>query len=67
MVGGEGRGMRRLVREVCDALVRVPVRGRVSSLNVAAAAAVAMYEVMRQRSGDDAALRTSEEGSGRER
>jgi len=49
VVGSEGRGIRRLVREQCDLLVSVPVRGRVSSLNVAAASAVAMYEVMRQR------------------
>jgi len=49
VVGSEGRGIRRLVREQCDLLVSVPVSGRVSSLNVAAASAVAMYEVMRQR------------------
>jgi 23S rRNA (guanosine2251-2'-O)-methyltransferase len=48
--GAEGRGLSRLVRERCDALVAIPLRGEVASLNVAAAAAVACFEVARRRS-----------------
>jgi 23S rRNA (guanosine2251-2'-O)-methyltransferase len=50
VLGGEGKGLHRLVREKCDFLVRIPMRGKVSSLNVATAAAVIFYEVLRQRS-----------------
>jgi 23S rRNA (guanosine2251-2'-O)-methyltransferase len=50
VLGSEGKGMRRLVREGCDRLARLPMRGRVGSLNVAAASAVAAYEAVRQRS-----------------
>lgn len=49
VVGGEGRGVHRLVRERCDARVRLPMAGRVASLNASAAAAVLLYEVTRQR------------------
>jgi 23S rRNA (guanosine2251-2'-O)-methyltransferase len=49
VVGSEGKGMRRLVRESCDWLVRLPVWGRVSSLNAAVAGSVALYEMARQR------------------
>jgi 23S rRNA (guanosine2251-2'-O)-methyltransferase len=49
VVGGEGAGLHRLVRERCDAGVRIPVRGRVESLNASAAAAALLYEVVRQR------------------
>lgn len=49
VVGSEGRGLRRLVREKCHYLACLPRRGRVNSLNAAAAAAVALYEVLRQR------------------
>ncbi len=49
VVGGEGRGMRRLVREHCDHLVSLPLFGHVASLNVSVAAGVALYEVVRQR------------------
>jgi 23S rRNA (guanosine2251-2'-O)-methyltransferase len=48
-LGGEGRGLHRLVRERCDALVRIPLRGRIESLNVAVAAGVILYEALRQR------------------
>lgn len=47
--GGEGAGLHRLVRERCDALVRIPVRGHINSLNVSVAAGVVLYEVLRQR------------------
>ncbi len=49
VVGNEGRGMRRLVREHCDQLVKIPLYGVVSSLNASVAGALAMYEVRRQR------------------
>jgi 23S rRNA (guanosine2251-2'-O)-methyltransferase len=48
VLGGEERGVSRLVREHCDLVVRLPMRGRVQSLNVSAAAAVLLYEVVRQ-------------------
>ena len=47
--GSEGKGLSRLVRERCDRLVRIPIVGRVESLNVAAATAVVVYETVRQR------------------
>jgi 23S rRNA (guanosine2251-2'-O)-methyltransferase len=49
VLGGEHRGLRRLVREHCDALVRIPMLGKVASLNISVAAGVALYEVVRQR------------------
>ncbi len=49
VVGSEGRGMGRLVRETCDILIKLPMRGRISSLNVAVAGSIALYEVWRQR------------------
>jgi len=49
VVGGEGRGIRRLVRERCDHLVSLPLFGHVTSLNVSVVAGVALYEVVRQR------------------
>jgi len=49
VLGAEGTGLRRLVRERCDRLVRVPMLGRVESLNVSVAAGVVLYEAVRQR------------------
>jgi 23S rRNA (guanosine2251-2'-O)-methyltransferase len=49
VVGAEGEGMRSLTRRHCDVVVSLPLAGRVSSLNAAAAAAVLLYEVARQR------------------
>lgn len=49
--GGEHRGLRRLVREHCDVVVRLPMLGKVSSLNVSVTAGVVLYEVVRQRTG----------------
>src|SRR3989454_8052570 len=48
VMGGEGKGLGRLVREHCDILVQLPMRGRIASLNVAVAAGVLLYEVVRQ-------------------
>ncbi|HVF28689.1 MAG TPA: 23S rRNA (guanosine(2251)-2'-O)-methyltransferase RlmB [Pyrinomonadaceae bacterium] len=55
VLGGEGEGLRRLVREHCDALVRVPLNGRIESLNVSVAAGVVLYEAVRQRTAKSAA------------
>ena len=49
-LGNESTGLHRLVRERCDTLVRIPVRGRIESLNVSVAAGVILYEALRQRS-----------------
>lgn len=50
VLGAEGAGLSRLVRQRCDVLVAIPMSGRLSSLNVSAAATLACYEVARQRS-----------------
>jgi 23S rRNA (guanosine2251-2'-O)-methyltransferase len=49
VVGSEGKGIRRLVREGCDQLARLPMRGNLASLNVSTALAAAAYEAVRQR------------------
>jgi 23S rRNA (guanosine2251-2'-O)-methyltransferase len=51
VMGSEGEGLHRLVGETCDHLVRIPMFGKVSSLNVSVAAAVIIYEALRQRKG----------------
>jgi 23S rRNA (guanosine2251-2'-O)-methyltransferase len=50
VLGSEGEGLHRLVREKCDFLVSIPIRGSISSHNVSVAAGIALYEVLRQRS-----------------
>ena len=49
VIGSEGDGMGRLVRENCDFLISIPMKGKLSSLNASASAAVVMYEVLRHR------------------
>ena len=51
VIGSEGDGMTRLVREKCDFLVSIPMKGKISSLNASAAAAILLYEAVRQRLG----------------
>ena len=49
VMGAEGKGLRRLTKETCDSLVKLPMAGSVSSLNVSVAAGVCLFEVVRQR------------------
>jgi 23S rRNA (guanosine2251-2'-O)-methyltransferase len=51
VMGGEGEGMRRLTREHCDWIARIPMRGEVESLNVSVATGIALFEARRQRGG----------------
>ena len=50
IIGNEGKGMRRLTRENCDMLIKIPMVGKINSLNASAAGAVLMYEIFYQRS-----------------
>lgn len=49
VIGNEGKGISRLVRENCDMVVKIPVLGQISSLNASVAAGIVMYEIVRQR------------------
>jgi len=52
VVGSEGKGLSRLVRETCDVVVSIPMAGQMESLNAGVAAGVALYEVARRRATD---------------
>ena len=52
VIGSEGKGIHRLVKEKCDFLVTLPMRGRISSLNASVAGSLVMYEIVRQRAGE---------------
>jgi 23S rRNA (guanosine2251-2'-O)-methyltransferase len=52
VLGSEGKGLRRLVREACDVLAAIPLRGPVESLNASVAAGIALYETRRQPAGE---------------
>ena len=62
VLGGEGRGLRRLPAELCDQLIHVPMRAGVESLNVSVAAALCLYEARRQRAQAQAADARLEDG-----
>lgn len=62
VIGSEGRGLGRLVREHCDMLVRLPMRGRLTSLNVSVAAGIVLYEVVRQSAAASAETRGRQNG-----
>ena len=52
VMGAEGSGLRRLTRDACDHLVKLPMRGRVESLNVSVATGVCLYEILRSRAAN---------------
>ena len=49
VIGSEGFGMSRLVKENCDFLVKIPMKGKITSLNASVSAGIVMYEVVKQR------------------
>lgn len=49
VIGGEGKGLSRLVRETCDEIISLPMRGEITSLNASVAGSVLLYEILRQR------------------
>jgi 23S rRNA (guanosine2251-2'-O)-methyltransferase len=61
VLGGEGKGVRPGVRDACDEVARIPMLGKLSSLNVSAAAAAVLYEAVRQR-GEQRSENSSQSG-----
>jgi 23S rRNA (guanosine2251-2'-O)-methyltransferase len=59
VLGAEGEGMRRLTRERCDMAVRIPMRGRVESLNVSVASGLCLFESLRRRASSAAAAQSA--------
>ncbi len=53
VIGSEGKGLRRMVRQRCDIVVQIPQKGPMDSLNASVAAAIAMYEISRKRVAND--------------
>ena len=49
VIGSEGFGMSRLVKENCDILVKIPMKGKITSLNASVSAGIVMYEIVKQR------------------
>lgn len=49
MIGSEGFGMSRLVKENCDFLVKIPMKGKITSLNASVSAGIVIYEAVKQR------------------
>ena len=49
VIGNEGEGISRLVRENCDILLKIPMKGHITSLNASVSAGIVMYEVVKQR------------------
>ena len=62
VLGAEGEGMRRLTRESCDLLVRIPMQGDVESLNVSVSAGVCLFESVRRRQNPQAHMRSQRDG-----
>jgi len=52
VVGSEGAGLARLVKERCDEILRLPMRGKINSLNASVATGIVLYEILRQRGGE---------------
>ena len=61
VLGGEGKGLHRLVAENCDALVKIPMHGKIESLNVSVAAGVILFEAVRQREEEEKGRKGEEE------
>jgi len=67
VIGNEGKGIGRLIRDKCDFLVKLPMSGRLNSLNASVAAGVLMYEVVRQRLNASRSTAAGEGGAGARR
>ena len=49
VIGSEGKGLRHSTRKHCDVLIKIPIKGKVESLNASVSAGIVLYEVLRQR------------------